>query len=90
MERWGCPVQVLGWPVWLLCCEYPNALLACAPWRSPVSIFVVPICCQTLQEILSILESKGDAIAFERKKNPYEPVKYYHELPVDVRDRLSE
>lgn len=51
---------------------------------------MVPICCQTLQEILKILENKGDAIAFERKKNPYDPVVYYYNLPVEVRDRLSE
>ena len=51
---------------------------------------MVIACVQTLQEILVILENKGDAIAFERKKNPYDPVKYYYELPVEVKDRLSE
>lgn len=55
-----------------------------------MSSFLVLTCLQTLQEILTILESKGDAIAFERKKNPYDPVKYYYELPVEVKDRLSE
>ena len=90
MECWSCPVQVLGGPLWLLCCEYPSALSVSAPWRSLWPSFVVPICCQTLQEILNILENKGDAIAFERKKNPYDPVVYYYNLPVEVRDRLSE
>ena len=55
-----------------------------------MSSLMVLTCLQTLQEILSILEKKGDAIAFERKKTPFDPVKYYYELPVEVKDRLSE
>ena len=90
MECRSCPVQVLGWPLWLLCCEYPKAPLACLSLEGDSCLPHGPIFCQPLQEILSILEKKGDAIAFERKKNPYDPVKYYDELPVEVRDRLSE